>query len=437
MNTSDDNITPGQPGEDESLTDLFRDVFDRIDETVAGITDAEVEQRMQQALFRAAAGTGFPEPPDTGNAPAASACEWAEAGTVLSAARHAAAEIITGAWRQAKFWAAEAQSAARAASTAQRDADQIIAGARRHADAALDRAAEIVSRARQDADQIIAEARENAELITAEALGQAQLMRARMAAAEHLTAPGRPRQSDGVTGWFSPAVRTVVISVADLDHAGDVAAALTWQTPSPSPASLLLLGNRLLQLSARPTTSRSPRITATDSEIRERLLDILSALPAETAARCYGDLGLTRRLDRLWLAQRAAGRSGAVVREDCQLAASSLISACMGTAIYSVPAGQASGEDASYDRGTGIAHMNCKVWRPGEAFPDDSFSDKVTTVSYGGIANMITANSDAALRFLSGPAASSKAISCDPADHLPEPVTEYVTDHSPSLGRSG
>lgn len=49
MITNDDMI-PGQPADQESLGQLFSEVFDLIDETVTRITADEVEDRLRRVL---------------------------------------------------------------------------------------------------------------------------------------------------------------------------------------------------------------------------------------------------------------------------------------------------------------------------------------------------------------------------------------------------
>jgi len=48
--TTNDDMPPRQPDEDESLEKLLGDVLDLVDQTVERITDAEVNERLREVL---------------------------------------------------------------------------------------------------------------------------------------------------------------------------------------------------------------------------------------------------------------------------------------------------------------------------------------------------------------------------------------------------
>lgn len=50
--TSNDDINPRQPDEDEPIEELLGDVLDLVDKTVSRITDAEVDEHLRKALSR-------------------------------------------------------------------------------------------------------------------------------------------------------------------------------------------------------------------------------------------------------------------------------------------------------------------------------------------------------------------------------------------------
>ena len=48
--TTNDDMNPRQPDEDEPIEELLGDVLDLVDKTVARITDAEVDEHLRKAL---------------------------------------------------------------------------------------------------------------------------------------------------------------------------------------------------------------------------------------------------------------------------------------------------------------------------------------------------------------------------------------------------
>ncbi len=176
------DMTPCPAGEPEQPWQLFREVFDLIDETVKGITDAEIENRLRQVL----ADVSSDEPGDLDElgrrlaginrtavhldmlGPAiglSNPAEWDQARSLLHLAQEAASE--------AALQAAAAERAAQVTTDARRQADEVTASADAYVDLALDRAAALLADAREQAATIVAEAEQQAATIVAEAEQQA------------------------------------------------------------------------------------------------------------------------------------------------------------------------------------------------------------------------------------------------------------------------
>jgi hypothetical protein len=181
---STDDMASHQPGEQEPLGQLFREVLDLVDETVEQVTDDDVDARLRQLLdtscyCRQAVGPGpaVGSPGGVNWAPAgllsaggpADVAGWEEV-AVARNARLQANEVVAAARREAKAWAAEARQAAQAA---REQAERILADARAHADAMLNRAAGVIDDAHERAERIVADAHEAVEQLTAAAQVQA------------------------------------------------------------------------------------------------------------------------------------------------------------------------------------------------------------------------------------------------------------------------
>ncbi len=153
------DMTPCPAGEPEQPWQLFREVFDLIDETVKGITDAEIENRLRQVL----ADVSSDEPGDLD-----------ELGRRLAGINRTAVHLDMlgpaiglsnpAEWDQARCLLHLAQEAASEAALQ-------AAAAERAAQVTTD-AATIVAEAEQQAATIVAEAEQQAATIVAEAQGQ-------------------------------------------------------------------------------------------------------------------------------------------------------------------------------------------------------------------------------------------------------------------------
>ncbi len=192
--TTNDDMTPRQPDEGEPREELRGDELDLVDETVARITDAEVNEHLRKVLHQ----------PRYGGPPAISCGQFvgprqknsAERGpdlvglsgspeAVIAAARLAAADIIADAQLKAKTASDELQRTQEAVAGARQQAEQMVADARTETDEALERVVKMIRDAKEQAARIIGDARKEAEqIITAARSQQVQ----QTALARHRTA---------------------------------------------------------------------------------------------------------------------------------------------------------------------------------------------------------------------------------------------------------
>jgi hypothetical protein len=168
--TANDN-TPRQPDEDEPIEELLGDVLDLVDETVARITDAEVDEHLRTALSQ------------TDNTDQANNL-WLRCLDELdisnlnrqigapakSPGRDAIANLMATLRGNTKLsWdlvLLSQRMQEEALDAARKQAEQIVAAAR---DEGLNEAAKMVREAREQADQIIGEARKQADQVVSEA----------------------------------------------------------------------------------------------------------------------------------------------------------------------------------------------------------------------------------------------------------------------------
>ncbi len=161
--TTNDDIPPRQPDEDQPLEQLFGDMFDLVDETVARITDAEVNEHLRKALGQSGyAGqlTGLWQPGSMDDP-----CVLADLTGSIVLGRGTVADIMAAAQANAKLSSERLQQAQEALEVARDEATEIIAAARDEADEALKQAAKMVSDAREQAGRIISDARREARQI--------------------------------------------------------------------------------------------------------------------------------------------------------------------------------------------------------------------------------------------------------------------------------
>ena len=156
-----DDMPPRQPDEDEPLEHEAGDVLDFIDETVAQITDADVDEHLRKVLDRAGYRT---DPSLRFN----SIMEF-QAGS----SQDNMADLIAAAARmQVEPWRERLRQAQQAIEDARLEADRIAAEAREEADEALSQAAKMIREAREQAERIISDAQNEAEQILAAARNQ-------------------------------------------------------------------------------------------------------------------------------------------------------------------------------------------------------------------------------------------------------------------------
>jgi diguanylate cyclase (GGDEF)-like protein len=138
MTNSD--VMPYPMEEPDRLGELFGEVFDLVDKTVQGVTDAEVEERLRELL--ADAGRG--EPGNVGGIECALQAAWEQ--VVI-------AQAAAGARRDAEVQAAVAVET-------RRQSAEVTAGVNVYVHAALDRAEAILAYARQEAARLSEEREE-------------------------------------------------------------------------------------------------------------------------------------------------------------------------------------------------------------------------------------------------------------------------------------
>jgi vacuolar-type H+-ATPase subunit H len=153
MITNDRN--PHPPDGEEPLEELFRNLFDLADQSVAGITDAQVDARLRGLLH----GPRTSSDEDVPSLFVHDEAVTQSTESIVTRARSRAREILAAAHR-------EAQAQARQIAAEARDrAERIMREADSYDDAALERAAQIIADARGQADSIVADARDKAERI--------------------------------------------------------------------------------------------------------------------------------------------------------------------------------------------------------------------------------------------------------------------------------
>ena len=167
--TTNDDMTPRQPDEGEPLEDLLGDEIDRVDQAVARITDAEVNERLRKALSRAAfAGQSpaqWPRPIES-SVMAELICQT---GPAMAPEHAAVADLLATARANARLSGQRLRRADEVLGAAHQQAEEIVTAAREEAaealDEALKEAAKIVRAARERAERIIGDARHEAGLV--------------------------------------------------------------------------------------------------------------------------------------------------------------------------------------------------------------------------------------------------------------------------------
>lgn len=178
------DATPYPMEDPEQIGQAFGEVFDLVDETVEGVTEAEVEERLRQLLADTA------EPADldelgrvlrgqgwnvsrrldpTTLADLTGPAAWDEAHCALQVAW----EQVTAARAAADAARREAAEQIAAANAARQQAAEVTAGINAYVDAALDRAEDMLANARAEAARLVAAAEQQAEEILAAARARA------------------------------------------------------------------------------------------------------------------------------------------------------------------------------------------------------------------------------------------------------------------------
>jgi glycosyltransferase involved in cell wall biosynthesis len=164
--TTNDDMTPRQPGEDEPLEQLFSGVFDLVDKTVARITDAEVNEHLRMVL----SDSGYTSAEQLTGLwqPLRSESEtFADLNCSMDAAitpkQGSIADLMAIAQANAKVSGERLRQAQEALEAARQQAEQIVAAARDEADKALKQAAQMIRDAREQSERIISDARREAK----------------------------------------------------------------------------------------------------------------------------------------------------------------------------------------------------------------------------------------------------------------------------------
>jgi DNA replication protein DnaC len=174
MTTHDATPYPS-PDEPERIGQLFGEVFDLVDETVDGITDAEVDRALRQVYADGELG-------QTANldelAEMLTRTDWKVSSTGPVKLGQDPAELaawteVTVARAAASAARAEAQMHIAAAAKARQQAAEVTAGAKAFVDKALDEAKTTKTDAKKKAARLIAEAKQQAEEILAAARASA------------------------------------------------------------------------------------------------------------------------------------------------------------------------------------------------------------------------------------------------------------------------
>jgi RNA polymerase sigma-70 factor (sigma-E family) len=161
--TTHDDMTPRQPDENEQLEELFGDALDLVDETVARITDAEVNEYLRKALGQAGYTgrlTGLWQPGST-DVPDV----LADLTDPIVLGPGTVADMVAAAKANAKLSSERLQQAQEALEVARDEAKEIVAAAHEEADEVLKLAAKMVREAREQAERIISDARREARQI--------------------------------------------------------------------------------------------------------------------------------------------------------------------------------------------------------------------------------------------------------------------------------
>jgi hypothetical protein len=167
--TTNDDMTPRQPDEGEPLEDLLGDEIDRVDQAVARITDAEVNERLRKALSQAGYVGQFPAQRPRLIEPSVMVDLICQTGPAMAPEHAAVADLLATArasaklsWERAELSSQRLQQAEETLDTARQQAEQIVADAHEEADETLDEAlkeaAKIVRAAREQAERIINDA---------------------------------------------------------------------------------------------------------------------------------------------------------------------------------------------------------------------------------------------------------------------------------------
>ena len=168
--TTNGDMSPHRPDEHDPLEPVPDDALDRVDETVAKITDATVEEYLRRVLNESGYGDPAPDlwrdlnPDRMPMVVDFDLCASID-GTCVDFGHRAAAEILTAA-------RLEAELSRQGLEAARQQAERILSGAREEADAALEQAAAMTREAREQAEQIVSKAHTKAEQIITAARNQ-------------------------------------------------------------------------------------------------------------------------------------------------------------------------------------------------------------------------------------------------------------------------
>jgi F0F1-type ATP synthase membrane subunit b/b' len=171
--TTNDDLPPRRPDETGPAAGKISDEIDLIDESVARITDAQVNEHLRRVLRRSGY-IGQPAghwAPDRIGAPLVSM--GFSMGTVITPEQGVIADLVANARTNARLAGERLQQAEKALEDARRKAEEIVAASREEADRRIDyalkQAAEMLRAAREQSGQIITGAHREAENIIAAA----------------------------------------------------------------------------------------------------------------------------------------------------------------------------------------------------------------------------------------------------------------------------
>src|SRR5260370_18716799 len=163
------DMFPCTPGDRDTPDRVIRDELDAVDDTVAKITGAEVEEQLRRVLDQSGHAGPIPEQvwQDFNADPLSVLGAYGEStdASRVAAASQTAVEIVSAARWRARLLEEQTRAAQESAAAARQEAEQIVADARPVTDAALEQAATMLRASREKAARIANDAHTDAEQI--------------------------------------------------------------------------------------------------------------------------------------------------------------------------------------------------------------------------------------------------------------------------------